>query len=82
MFSPELTAVAFLELDGSSGRYRIRFDYGGREYKRSTKMKDEAAARTIKRRVEEILRLLELGRIEMPPGAEPGRFILSDGRMK
>lgn len=32
-------------------------------------------------RIEETIRLLERGRIEMPPEAEPGAFILSDGKM-
>ena len=75
-----LNVVAFLELDEASGRFRIRFDYGGREFKRSVKTRDEGVAQGILRRVEDIIWLLEQGRLEMPPDAEPGHFILSDGR--
>jgi len=72
--------MATLQLDPISGRYRIRFMFGTREYKRSIKTKDEAVAKAIRGRVEETLRLLEQGRIELPPDSDPGRFILSDGK--
>jgi len=73
--------MASLEFDELSGRYRIRFRYGGQPYKRSLKTGDVKEARGVLGRVEETIRLLERGRMEMPPGAEPGQFILSDGRL-
>lgn len=73
--------MASLQLDGLSGKYRIRFYYGGAEYKRSLKTADEKEALAVKGRIEETIRLLERGRLELPAGADPARFILSDGKM-
>lgn len=73
--------MASLHRDEASGKYRIRFYYGGIEYKRSVKTGNDEEAQAVKSRVEETLRLLERGRLEIPPGADPGRFILSDGKM-
>lgn len=73
--------MASLEFDELSGRYRIRFRYGGQPYKRSLKTRDAKEAQGIVGRVEETIRLLERGRMELPVGAEPGIFILSDGKL-
>lgn len=73
--------MAFLQLDQASGRYRIRFNYGGQEFKRSLKTDSEKVARGNLARVEEMIRLLEQGRIEIPLGADPATFILSDGKL-
>lgn len=73
--------MASLQFDEKSGRYRIRFYCGNTEYKRSLKTKDEAEAQAVKVRVEETLRLIERGRLEIPPGADPARFVLSDGKL-
>jgi hypothetical protein len=72
--------VAYLELDSTSGFYRIRFRYQGRPYKRSTKTVDEKEAASVVARVEETIRFLERGRLELPAGADPGVFIMSDGK--
>ena len=73
--------MASLHRDEDSGKYRIRFYYGGVEYKRSLKTSSDEEAQAVRSRVEETLRLLERGRLEMPPGADPARFILSDGKL-
>ena len=73
--------MAHLEHDDASDRYRIRFRYGGREYKRSLRTADAIEANSILSRVEDTIRLLERGRLEMPPNADPGQFILSDGKL-
>jgi len=73
--------MASIEFDELSGRYRIRFRYGGQPYKRSLKTRDVKEAQGILGRVEETIRLLERGRMDLPPGAEPGVFILSDGKL-
>src|SRR5437016_1309212 len=75
-----LLTMASIQLDPASGRYRIRFYYGGCEYKRSIKTTDETAACALLHRVEETIRFLEQGRLEMPPDADPAQFILSDGK--
>ncbi len=72
--------MAYLELDSTSGIYRIRFRYQGRPYKRSIKTVDAVEAVGLVGRVEETIRLLERGRIEMPADADPGLFIVSDGK--
>lgn len=73
--------MAFLQRDEASGRYRIRFDFGSVEYKRSIKTKDRKTALGIQARIEETIRLLEQGRLEIPTGADPAAFILSDGKL-
>ncbi len=73
--------MAFLQFDEASGRYRIRFYYGGQEFKRSIKTKIQKVALGIQARVEETVRLLEQGRLEIPAGADPAAFILSDGKL-
>ncbi len=73
--------MAHLEHNDASERYRIRFGYGSKEYRRSLKTADRVEANSVLGRVEETIRLLERGRLELPPGADPGTFILSDGKL-
>lgn len=72
--------MASLEHDPTSGHYRVRFRYDGRPYKRSLKTTERREADAVLGRIEETIRLLERGRLEMPPVADPGAFILSDGK--
>src|SRR5262245_53747003 len=72
--------MASLQLDEASGRYRLRFYFGGQEYKRSIKTRDPKTARGIPARVEDTIRLIEQGRLEIPGDADPAAFILSDGK--
>lgn len=74
--------MASLQLDPSSGRYRIRFYYAGQEFKRSLRTKHRRVAMAALGQVEETLRLLELGLTEIPEQAEPGGFIVSGGRQR
>ena len=73
--------MASLDKDEATGRFRIRFRYGGQEFKRSLKVKESREAEGIRGRVEETILLLERGRLTMPEDAEPATFILSDGKM-
>jgi integrase len=75
-----MKSVAYLELDGESGVYRVRFRYGGRPYKRSIKTVDAIEAAGVVSRVAETIRLLERGRLQMPSDADPAVFIISDGK--
>lgn len=72
--------MASLELDPKSKRYRLRFRFAGRGCKRSlgTTSKREAIAAQV--RFEETLRLVESGRLTIPPDTDPIAFLLSDGR--
>src|SRR5215207_2522208 len=73
--------MASYDFDEKSGRYHIRFRHEGKPFKRSVKLPDERAARTLCGRVEDTLRELRLGRLKIPVGAEPGAFILSEGKV-
>ena len=72
--------MASLFQDAHSGRYRIRFRYGGQPYNRSLTTSDRQEAETVRSRVEETLRLLTRGRLEIPADADPGTFVLTDGK--
>jgi hypothetical protein len=74
-------AMAGLHKDPASGFYRIQFRYGGRQFNKSLKTKDEREAESIRGRVDETLSLLQRGRITIPDGADVGLFILSDGKV-
>ena len=73
--------MAALEFDAPSGFYRIVFRFGGRRFKRSLKVKDAALAESIRGRVEETLADILRGRLALPPDADPGTFILSNGKL-
>jgi hypothetical protein len=79
---PGKQPMTSLQLDEASGRYRIRFNYGQMEYKRSIKTKDAKIANGTLARVEETLRLIGQGRIELPADADPATFILSDRKLQ
>ena len=73
--------MASLRQDPETGIYRIRFRFQGRSYNRSLKTKKLKSASTILGRAEENLQLIERGRLEIPPKADPAKFILSDGKI-
>ena len=72
--------MASVQREKGSGFFYIRFRYGGRPFRRSLKTTNEREAEAVKGRVEETIILLERGRLEIPPEAEPGTYILSDGK--
>lgn len=74
--------MASLELDPASGRYRVRFRYGGQEFKRSLRTKSRRVADASLGQVEEVLRMLEIGLTELPPGVDEGTFIVSGARVR
>jgi len=67
--------------DGRSGKYVIKFSFGGRDYCRSCRTKTKRDAENTKATVEETLRLLNTGRLSVPADADPGTWILSGGRL-
>ena len=73
--------MASLRQDPETGIYRIRFRFEGRAYNRSLKTKSLKSARSILGRAEENLQLIARGRLEIPPKADPAKFILSDGKI-
>jgi integrase len=73
--------MAGLHKDPTSGFYRIQFRYGGRQFNKSLKTRDEREAESIRGRVDETLSLLRRGRLAIPDDADVGLFILSDGKL-
>ncbi len=68
----------------TSGVYRLRFRFGGRQWYRSLETQDEQEAQQIKSRVERTLQLLKAGDVSLPPGVTAEQtwlFIMSGGRI-
>jgi integrase len=78
--NPLEAAMAWLQRD-PSGNYHISFRFGGRKFKRSLRTKDEPQAEGRRQRLDENIRLVESGRLEIPPGADAPAFLLSDGKL-
>lgn len=68
--------MAHIRRDPKSGVFFIRFRFGGRSVQRSLKTKRQPKADAISGRIRETILLIERGRIEMPPDADPAEFIL------
>jgi integrase len=63
------------------GCYRIAFYYQGKRFKHSIGKVADRDARSCKDRLEENLRFLERGLLEVPPDADLGVFLVSGGRL-
>lgn len=72
--------MAWLQPD-PSGNYHICFRFGGKKFKRSLRTKNEKQAAAQKYRLEETVRLLKSGRLELPANADVPTFLLSDGKL-
>lgn len=68
-------------LEKRAERYRINYRFGGRKQQVSLRTTDATEAEGCLHRFEENLRLVERGRLEIPPGADIGVFLLSDGKL-
>ncbi|WP_419194975.1 tyrosine-type recombinase/integrase [Novipirellula herctigrandis] len=64
-----------------NGRYNIILRFGGKRFIRSLKTSDHDDALGRKLRVEENIRLIESGRLQVPAGADLVTFLLSDGKL-
>ena len=74
--------MASIRQHSTSGIYLASFRFGGRQFTKSLKTKSRRSANAHRARIEETIRLLMSGRIQIPPGVDPGTFILSDGMVK
>lgn len=72
--------MASIREDKRTGRYLILFRFGGQQFQRSLKTTSPREANDARARVDETIRLIERGRIEMPDDADPATFILLDGK--
>jgi integrase len=68
-------------LEKRANRFRINYRIDGRKQQMSLRTGDPEEADACLHRFEENLRLVERGRLEVPPGADLGVFLLSDGKL-
>ncbi|MCA9218122.1 MAG: site-specific integrase [Planctomycetales bacterium] len=64
-----------------NGIFHIAFRYKGEKFKKSLRTRCEHAASTRLTRVEENMRLVESGRLEVSPDVDIAAFLLSDGKI-
>ena len=62
--------------------YVARFRYQGKEYKKSLKTTRQADAEAAMHGIERAIHGLATGLLQVPPGVDPGDFILSGGTLK
>jgi len=74
--------MASIHQDNRTHNWIIAFRWLGRQYRRSCATTIRSEAEGLKARVEDVIRLLKQGRIEMPQEADPGVWIMSDGKLK
>ena len=73
--------MASITQDPSSGVYYVRFRHAGASYKRSLSTSDQHQAVAVCERVRETIRDIKRGRLAVPEDADPGLFIISDGKV-
>ncbi len=69
-------------LESRNGNYRVIFRFGGRRHTKSLRTSNARAASVALARLEDNLRRLELGTLELPDDVNVGAFLLSDGKQK
>lgn len=69
-------------LTQKDGIYLVRFKHGGKHYKRSLKTRDRGEAKYALHRIEVAIHQLLTGQTEIPPGVDPGDFLVSGGTIK
>lgn len=72
--------MAWLQED-PSGNFHVSFRFGGRKFKRSLRTSKAKEAKARLERLEENIRLVEAGRIEIAIDADIPTFLLSDGKL-
>lgn len=65
----------------NKGSWRISFRLGERRFNRSLKTMSKQEAETRQTRLEENIRFVESGRLQIPNGADVATFLLSDGKL-
>lgn len=68
-------------LEKRGEKYRVKFRYGGESFQVALATDDPVTAAGDLARIKENLRLLNRGRLELPPEADVGLFLLSDGKL-
>ena len=65
----------------TKGTWRISFRLGDRRFNRSLKTDNKKEAESRRARLEENIRFVESGRLQIPDGADIAAFLLSDGKL-
>jgi integrase len=73
--------MAWLEL-APSGVYKVAFRFADRKVKRSLDTDNPQLAEQTRLRLEDNLRLVEQGRLDVPEGVDLAEFLLYDGKLK
>ena len=67
--------------DPKTGKTRIFFRFGGRQFNRTVKVKSERGGLALCETVDQTISDLERGRLTLPPNSDPVTFILSGGKL-
>lgn len=73
--------MASVRQDKRSKRFLVVFRYNGRQFQRGLGTVTRKEAQAAAARVDETIKLIEHGRIEVPMDVDPAEFILSGGRI-
>src|SRR6476620_5247384 len=68
-------------LGQKDGVYHVRFRLGGKEYKRSLKVRDRHEAATARNLVQVTLHRLRTGQLQIPNLVDVGDFVVSGGTL-
>jgi len=63
-----------------SGIYHVHFRFAGQRFKRSLKTRNHVEAKGRVARLRDTIRLVEIGRIDLPYDQDVGAFLLTDGK--
>src|SRR4051812_14063800 len=73
-------AMANAIFNPQTGKYRIFFRLGKWQFNKTLRLDNERAAERLCALIEETIQDLTRGRLIMPEGTDPARFILSGGK--
>src|SRR5262245_18061233 len=73
--------MASFNCDPKTGKARVFFRYGGRQFNRTIKLGTARAAEGMRATIEETIADLQRGRLNLPPDAGVKAFLISGGRL-
>lgn len=73
--------MASLRQTQENGRFLALLRFNGRQFQRALKTTQRKEALAQITRIDDLITLIERGRIEVPSDVDPGDFIVSDGRL-
>jgi integrase len=73
--------MASRDFNPKTGKARIFFRYGGKQFNKTIRVKDDREALRACALIDETIQDLERGKLTLPPGADPAAFIISGGKL-